>query len=50
MWLRVYTRDEVFHGLIQGVYRHILKSLAPSGSPASTEAAQEGEEGFDLDV
>ncbi|KAF8436802.1 hypothetical protein L210DRAFT_979380 [Boletus edulis BED1] len=53
-WLRVYTKDEAFHGLIQAAYRHILKSLAPSGPhglPASTEEAQEEEEeGFDPGV
>ena len=51
VWLRVYTKDGAFHGLIQAAYRHILKQLVssePHGVLAQTEEAQE--DGFDPDV
>ena len=51
VWLRIYTKDGIFHGLIQAAYRHILKHLVssePHGVAAQTEEAQE--EGFDPDV
>ncbi|KAF8554681.1 HD-domain/PDEase-like protein [Imleria badia] len=47
VWLRVYTKDGTFHGLIQAAYRHILKNLVssePQGVTAPTEEAEE--EGF----
>ena len=47
VWLRVYTKDETFHGLIQAAYRHILKNLT-SASDQSVEEAQE--EGFNPDI
>jgi hypothetical protein len=51
VWLRIYTKDGTFHGLIQAAYRHILKQLVSAeshGVPAQTEEAQE--EGFDPSV
>ena len=47
VWLRIYTKDGMFHGLIQAAYRHILKGLVSSeGLPTATEEEPE-EEGFD---
>lgn len=53
-WLRIYTKDRSFHGLIQAAYRHILKNLVSASPPApaaavSMEEVQE-EEGFDPNV
>ncbi|KIJ58839.1 hypothetical protein HYDPIDRAFT_101908 [Hydnomerulius pinastri MD-312] len=31
VWLRIYTKDGKFHGLIQAAYRHILKNLPATG-------------------
>ncbi|KAH0839456.1 hypothetical protein J3R83DRAFT_246 [Lanmaoa asiatica] len=55
VWLRIYTRDGMFHGLIQAAYRHILKHLVSAGSQAVAASveeaqAQEEEEGFDPSV
>ncbi|KAH0833894.1 hypothetical protein J3R83DRAFT_11077 [Lanmaoa asiatica] len=55
VWLRIYTKDRMFHGLIQAAYRYILKHLVSAGSQAmaaSVEEAQvqEEEEGFDPSV
>ncbi|KAF9233355.1 hypothetical protein BU15DRAFT_90386 [Melanogaster broomeanus] len=41
VWLRIYTKDGSFHGLIQAAYRHILKNLT------TTEPVEEvKDEGF----
>lgn len=47
LWLRIYTKDGKFHGLIQAAYRHILKQLVSEVQPAAEE---EHEDGFDPDV
>ncbi|KAF9224539.1 hypothetical protein BS17DRAFT_80417 [Gyrodon lividus] len=31
VWMRVYTKEGIFHGLIQAAYRHILKNLPATG-------------------
>lgn len=49
VWLRVYTKDGTFHGLIQAAYRHILKNLV-SAEAHSTEEAEVQEDGFDPEV
>lgn len=51
VWLRIYTKDGMFHGLIQAAYRHILKQLGSSESPSvAVEEAKEEEEGFEPEV
>jgi len=52
VWLRIYTKDGMFHGLIQAAYRHILKSLVSSDHSAApiVEEVKEQEEGFSPDV
>lgn len=49
VWLRIYTKDGTFHGLIQAAYRHILKNLV-SSEAHSVEEAQAQEDGFSPDV
>ncbi|KAG8218176.1 hypothetical protein J3R82DRAFT_3727 [Butyriboletus roseoflavus] len=49
VWLRIYTKDETFHGLIQAAYRQIMKELA-SVEDQSTEEAPVQEEGFAPEV
>ncbi|KAG9309841.1 hypothetical protein JVU11DRAFT_1149 [Chiua virens] len=57
VWLRIYTKDGMFHGLIQAAYRHILKGLVSSEPHAQGMTPEEPEEpgaqaqdGFDPDT
>ncbi|KAI9460398.1 hypothetical protein HD554DRAFT_2206873 [Boletus coccyginus] len=54
VWLRIYTKDGMFHGLIQAAYRHILKNLVssdPGAAPIVEEVQEEVQaEGFSPDV
>lgn len=49
VWLRIFTKDGMFHGLIQAAYRHILKNLVSSEphSMAAAEVEEAQEDGFD---
>lgn len=49
VWLRIYTKDGMFHGLIQAAYRHILKNLVSAEANAPAEEEHE-EEGYDPEV
>ena len=45
--MRIYTKDERFHGLIQAAYRHILKDLVSADTPVQVVAAEHEESGGD---
>ncbi|KAI6119258.1 hypothetical protein EDD17DRAFT_1482744 [Pisolithus thermaeus] len=44
VWLRVYTKDCQFFGLIQAAYRQILKMLQPSEGAATSDEQQPADE------
>lgn len=58
VWLRIYTKDEAFHGLVQAAYRHILSNLVslasspslPGSPPAAAVDEDMEQDGFDADV